>query len=204
MADQIEKFSLSVYTPSSYVISLEAIQRLAKEKQDLRFNQLDREKFLIGMMQTNFLKRLESSAHSLAETLERTISKIDALLKKIDCYEQNQQTPQAEAEVLLDDDILPEDDEDDEEFLVNKARYPYHLGELDCTRWKEDLIKDKGTLTEAYESVKAITPERDWQTQRDQDAYSGEGRTPTHRQGRQNQPQAAGIYHLQGHGGVPL
>ena len=161
LADQIEKFSLSVYTPSSYVISLEAIQRLAKEKQDLRFNQLDREKFLIGMMQTNFLKRLESSAHSLAETLERTISKIDALLEKIDCYEQNQQTPQAEAEVLLDDDILPEDDEDDEEFLVNKARYPYHLGELDCTRWKEDLIKDKGTLTEAYESVKAITPERD-------------------------------------------
>ena len=32
LADQIEKFSLSVYTPSSYVISEEAIQRLAKEK----------------------------------------------------------------------------------------------------------------------------------------------------------------------------
>ena len=91
MADQIEKFSLSVYTPSSYVISEEAIQRLAKEKQDFRFNQLDREKFLIGMMQTNFLKRLESSAHSLTETLERTIGKIDALLEKIDRYEQNQQ-----------------------------------------------------------------------------------------------------------------
>ena len=82
LADQIEKFSLSVYTPSSYVISEAAKQRLAKEKQDFRFNQLDREKFLIGMMQTNFLKRLESSAHSLTETLERTIGKIDALLRK--------------------------------------------------------------------------------------------------------------------------
>ena len=161
LADQIEKFSLSVYTPSSYVISEEAIQRLAKEKQDFRFNQLDREKFLIGMMQTNFLKRLESSAHSLTETLERTIGKIDDLLEKIDRYEQNQQMPQAEAAILLDDDILPEDDEDDEEFLVNRARYPYHLRELDCVRWKEDLIKDKGTLSKAYESVKAITPERD-------------------------------------------
>lgn len=161
LADQIEKFSLSVYTPSSYVISLEAKQRLAKEKQDFRFNQLDREKFLIGMMQTNFLKRLESSAHSLTETLERTIGKIDDLLEKIDRYEQNRQTPQAEADILLDDDILPEDDEDDEEFLVNKARYPYHLGELDCVRWKEDLITDRETLTEAWESVKAITPERD-------------------------------------------
>ena len=165
LADQIEKFSLSVYTPSSYVISEEAIQRLAKEKQDFRFNQLDREKFLIGMMQTNFLKRLESSAHSLTETLERTIGKIDDLLEKIDRYEQNQQASQAEAAILLDDDILPEDDEDDEEFLVNKARHPYHLEELDCVRWKKDLMKDKGTLSKALESVKAITPERDGKLQ---------------------------------------
>ena len=165
LADQIEKFSLSVYTPSSYVISEEAKQRLAREKEAFRFNQLDREKFLIGMMQTNFLKRLESSAHSLTETLERTIGKIDDLLEKIDRYEQNQQIPQAEAAILLDDDILPEDDEDDEEFLVNKARHPYHLEELDCVRWKEDLIKDKGTLSKAYESVKAITPDRDGKLQ---------------------------------------
>ena len=165
LADQIEKFSLSVYTPSSYVISAEAIQRLAKEKQDFRFNQLDREKFLIGMMQTNFLKRLESSAHSLTETLERTIGKIDDLLEKIYRYEQNQQTAQAGADILLEDDILPEDDEDDEEFLVNRARHPYHLRELDCVRWKEDLIRDKGTLTEAWKSVKGITPERDGKLQ---------------------------------------
>ena len=165
LADQIEKFSLSVYTPSSYVIGEEAKQRLAKEKQAFRFNQLDREKFLIGMMQTNFLKRLESSAHSLTKTLERTIGKIDDLLEKIDRYEQNQQMPQADTEVLLNDDILPEDDEDDEEFLVNRARYPYHLRELDCAHWKEDLIKDKGTLRVALESVKAITPERDGKLQ---------------------------------------
>ena len=165
LADQIEKFSLSVYTPSSYVISEEAIQRLAKEKQDFRFNQLDREKFLIGMMQTNFLKRLESSAHSLTETLERTIDKIEDLLEKIDRYEQNQQMLQAEAAILRDDDILPEDDEDDEEFLVNRARYPYHLRELDCAHWKEDLIRDRETLREAWDSVKAITPERDGKLQ---------------------------------------
>ena len=165
LADQIEKFSLSIYTPSSYVISEEAKQRLANEKEAFRFNQLDREKFLIGMMQTNFLKRLESSAHSLTETLKRTIGKIDTLLEKIDRYEQNQQMLNADTEVLLDDDILPEDDEDDEEFLVNKARHPYHLEELDCVRWKEDLIKDKGTLSKAYESVKAITPDRDGKLQ---------------------------------------
>ena len=161
LADQIEKFSLSLYTPSSYVTSEEAKQRLAREKEAFRFNQLDREKFLIGMMQTNFLKRLESSAHSLTKTLKRTIDKIDVLLEKIDRYEQNQQVLKAEANILLDDDSLPDDDEDDEEFLVNRARHPYHLRELDYPRWKGDLIKDKGVLTKAWKSVKAITPERD-------------------------------------------
>ena len=155
LADQIGEFELSIYRPSSYVISEAAKQRLADEKQKFRFNQADREKFLIGMMQTNFLKRLESSAHSLSKTLERTVRKIDDMLEKIDRYKQNPRIQDAQA------DILPDDDEDDEEFLINRARNPYHLRELDCTRWKKDLIKDKQTLTAAWDNVKAITPERD-------------------------------------------
>ena len=155
LADQIGEFELSIYRPSSYVISEAAKQRLANEKQKFRFNQEDRERFLIGMMQTNFLKRLESSAHSLSETLERTVNKIDEMLEKIDRYEQNPRIQDTQA------DVLPDDDEDDEEFLVNRARNPYHLRELDFTRWKEDLIKDKETLTAAWDKVKAITPERD-------------------------------------------
>ena len=55
-------------------------------KKRLRFNQADREKFLIGMMQTNFLKRLESSAYSLSETLERTIKKHNEMLDKIERF----------------------------------------------------------------------------------------------------------------------
>ena len=155
LADQIGEFALSIYRPSSYVISEAAKQRLADEKQKFRFNQEDRERFLIGMMQTNFLKRLESSAHSLSETLERTVGKIDKMLDKIARYEQKKNIPDAEA------DISPDDDDDDEDFLVNRARNPYHLRELDCTRWKKDLIKDKQTLTAAWDKVKAITPERD-------------------------------------------
>ena len=179
LADQIEEFSLSVYTPSSYVTSEEAKQRLAREKEAFRFNQLDREKFLIGMMQTNFLKRLESSAHSLTETLERTIGKINALLEKIDRYEQNQQMPKAETDILRDDEILPEDDEDDEEFLVNRARHPYHLRELDCAGWKEDLMKDKGTLGKALKSVKAITPERDGKLKAIKEHIRNKAQNPT-------------------------
>ncbi len=155
LADQIGEFELSIYRPSSYVVSETAKQRLADEKERLRFNQADREKFLIGMMQTNFLKRLESSAHSLSETLERTIAKHDDMLAKIERFEQDKDIQDAQA------DVLPDDDEDDEEFLINRARNPYHLKELDCTRWKQDILKDKLTLTAAWDKVKSITPERD-------------------------------------------
>ena len=116
LADQIGDFALSIYRPSSYVVSETAKQRLADEKQRLRFNQEDREKFLIGMMQTNFLKRLESSAHSLSETLERTINKHDEMLEKIERFEKNINILDVEA------NVLPDDDEDDEEFLVNRAK----------------------------------------------------------------------------------
>ena len=68
--------------------------------------------------------------------------------------------------------------------LVNRARHPYHLGELDCARWKEDLIKDKGTLTEALESVKAITPERDGKLQAIKTHIRDKAARPPDRQGR--------------------
>ncbi len=155
LADQIGEFALSIYRPSSYVTSEKAKQRLAAEKQKFRFNQEDRERFLIGMMQTNFLKRLESSAHALSETLERTVGKIDDLLEKIEKYQRNPRIQDAQA------DILPDEDDEDEEFLINRARNPYHLRELDCTDWKQDLLKDKQTLTAAWDKVRAITPERD-------------------------------------------
>ena len=155
LADLIGDFALSIYRPSSYVVSEKAKQRLADEKKRLRFNQADREKFLIGMMQTNFLKRLESSAHSLSETLGRTVGKIDRMLEKIDKFQQNRNISDAHA------DALPDDDEDDEEFLINRAKSPYHLSELNCKRWKKDLLKDKETLTAAWDKVKSITPKED-------------------------------------------
>ncbi len=155
LSNQIGQFALSIYRPSSYVTSAEAKKRLEDEKKQLRFNQADRERFLIGMMQTNFLKRLESSARALTKTLERTIGKINDLLDKIDRYEQLPAIQDEQA------DILPDEDEDDEEFLINRARTPYHLRELDLPRWKKDLLKDKQTLTAAWEKVRAITPPRD-------------------------------------------
>lgn len=155
LAETIGDFELSIYRPSDYVISEKGLQQLAEEKEKRNFNQADRERFLIAMIRTNFLKRLESSAHSLTLTLERTIGKIDALLCKIDRFESRQDGGNGLA------DTQPDDDEDDEEFLINRARHPFHLADLDLMTWKEELRKDRDTLSEAYASVAQVTPPRD-------------------------------------------
>ena len=173
LSNQIGQFALSIYRPSSYVTSAEAKKRLADEKKQLRFNQADRERFLIGMMRTNFLKRLESSAHALTQTLGRTIGKIDDLLDKIHRYEQQPTIQDAQA------DILPDEDEDDEEFLINRARTPYHLRELDLPRWKKDLLTDKQTLTAAWKKVRAITPPRDDKLKTIREHIRDKARNPT-------------------------
>ncbi len=155
LAEQIDRFALSVYRPSVYLVDEARRQQLADEKKTRNFNQADRERFLTAVMRTNFLKRLESSAHSLTLTLSRTIGKIDGLLEQIERYENNAASGNGEV------DVQPEADEDDEEFFINRARHPYHLRELDLSRWKQDLRRDRETLRAAHDRIAAVTPARD-------------------------------------------
>ena len=157
LAERIGQFTLSVYQPSEYVTDPARIQELEETRKRLNFNQRDSERFLIGMMRTNFLKRLESSAHSLTLTLDRTVGKIEDLLGKIERYQNGNQPNTALGEA----DVLPDEDDEDEEFFVGGSRRPYRLTELDLPRWQKDLQGDKATLEEVRRQVAAITPGRD-------------------------------------------
>ena len=84
------------------------------------------------------------------------MSKIDDLLSRIESYE-NRPSSNTEDQV----EVLPDEDEDDEDFFVNRARNPYHLRELDLPRWRTDLIRDRAVLEEVRKSVAVVTPERD-------------------------------------------
>ena len=151
MAENINDFHLSLYKPSHYLIDKEKLDDLEKKRKKQHFNQLDSEKFLIGMMRTNFLKRLESSAHSLRLTLQRTIDKIDVILDKID-----------RGDRLSDADIQPDDtDDEDDEFIISREHISYRFNELDLTQWKNDLKRDKRVLSNVLRQVEAVTPERD-------------------------------------------
>ena len=175
LADRIGRFKLSVYQPSEYVSDPARLQELAETRQRQNFNQQDSERFLVGMMRTNFLKRLESSAHSLTLTLERTIGKIDDLLGKIDEYESGRLSDGT----LADVDVLPDADDDDEEFVVGGRRQPYRLGELDLPRWRADLAHDRDTLDAVRQQVVAVTPERDSKLRQIEEAIRSKSANPT-------------------------
>ena len=147
LSDRIGKFKLSVYQPSSY--------RDAPNMQDAQWQM---EYNLVGMMRTNFLKRLESSAGSLTLTLRRTITKIDDLLEKIELFKES---GQQSGGALADTTFSPDADDEDEEFFVNHGLRSYHLSDLNLPRWEKDLQQDKQTLDAMLQQVAAITPERD-------------------------------------------
>ena len=175
LADRIGQFKLSVYQPSEYVTDPARLRELADTRARQNFNQQDSERFLVGMMRTNFLKRLESSAHSLNLTLERTIGKIDGLLDKIDRYESAGQL----AATLEDADVQPDDDEEDEDFAVGGRRQSYRLSELNVSCWRDDLRKDRATLHTVKRQVAAIKPERDGKLREIKQAILAKAENPT-------------------------
>ena len=146
---RIGNFQLAVYTPSQYVKDTSALEA---EKARLRFDQRDREHWLIGMIRTNLLKRLESSVHAFTLTIERMLEKMDELDRRIEAWRQR-----GLSEAI---DVLPDQDEEDEEFTVGKG-YPYRLEELDTDRWQRDLHKDRQNFRNLHGQAKAVTVERD-------------------------------------------
>ncbi|KKZ14274.1 MAG: hypothetical protein TH68_05395, partial [Candidatus Synechococcus spongiarum 142] len=183
LAEQIGAFKLAVYQPSAYVIDRQRLDELDSRREAQNFNQKDSERFLVGMMRVNALKRLESSAHALCLTMERTIKKINDLLDKIERYEQGDESPTHE---LNHGEILPDDDEEDEEFVENRSRNPYRLTELDLPRWTAHLKDDRAMLSAVRDRVAAITPERDGKLQDLKQRIRHKANQPT--QNREGQP----------------
>ena len=159
------------------------MRELTTRRRRQNFNQRDSERFLVGMMRTNFLKRLESSAHALTLTLQRTIRKIDTLLDSINRHEQNGQRA---ATLLSEADVSPDDDDEDEEFFVNRGRNPYRLRELNLPRWRADLNKDKAMLSDVLGQVQVVTPARDGKLRQMEQAIRGKADSPT--RDRHNRP----------------
>ena len=146
---QIGDFRLAVYMPSQY---LKDTSSLDEEKEKLRFDQRDRERFLIGMMRVNLLKRLESSVHAFTLTMSRILDKMKNIDHLIEDWREHGKAKEIDAR--------PDEDEEDNEFTIGRGRY-YRLDELDVDRWQQDLRADRQIFEELHRRAEQVTIERD-------------------------------------------
>ena len=153
--DEISKYQLSLFNPSKYVLPE---YRSVYDGQPIKnFTQSDREHYLIGMMKVNFLKRLESSVHSFAITLERTIEKIEVLTARIRRFQafrdDNPDLEAIEIEALEDEEL--------QEAMQVGEKLVFNMAHLDVEAWLADLQRDKEQLELPYLFAKDVTTERD-------------------------------------------
>ena len=146
---RIGNFRLAVYMPSQY---LQDTSSLDEEKAKLRFDQRDRERWLIGMMRVNLLKRLESAVHSFTLTMGRIIEKMEDLDRRIEAWH--------EIGGVSGIDSRPDEDEEDDEFAVGRGRR-YRFNELDVDRWQRDLQDDRRVLQALHDRAAAVSVDRD-------------------------------------------
>ena len=144
--ERIGNLRLAVYTPSAY---LNDKSQLEAERKRLGFDQSTRERYLTAMLRVNLLKRLESSAHSFALTVERILKKIDDIECRIAAWKEQ---AQRDSEVAVE----AAEDAEDEEFAVGKTRR-YRFDELDVDAWTADLRQDK----RAFERLRALASQVD-------------------------------------------
>ena len=143
------------------------------------------------MMKVNFLKRLESSVASFAITMERTVSKIETLINRIETFEMmRSDKPEMDFAELAPDDT--EDDELQDAWQVGK-KLKFNMAHLDLEAWLDDLKKDRQQLYQLYLAAKDVTPERDAKLGKLKELIHTKAEQPTtNNYGRQ--PQGVGIY----------
>jgi superfamily II DNA or RNA helicase len=155
---EIEKYQLSQFKPSAYVLP-QFKHFYAGEGAIKNFSQETRERFLIGMMKVNFLKRLESSVRSFAITMDRTVKKLEDLEARIGQFQELRDSKALDLQPGLFVMEAEEDEELREAFEVGTLQY--RLEHMDVDRWLADLTSDKQQLSMLAESADGVSPERD-------------------------------------------
>ena len=161
--EQLMALGLEIYTPSAYLFESrrEKYQKLMKDK-GAGLTQRGREEGIRRLMSVNLLKRLESSVHSFALTLERIKTQIEKTVSAINLFESKKSFVNGILEVHEVGDISDwdADDQNTDFFSVGK-KVKIDLADMDYLSWRAALQKDIGTLTLLTSLVADITPEHD-------------------------------------------
>ena len=156
ISHQIDGYQLALFNPSKYI------------REECRHHYGDRllqqrEFNLIGMMKVNFLKRLESSVHSFATTLERTVENIKERESEIENFLAATSKVVSESGFDPFAETTEEYGEDDELQTGVQAgkNQTYFYEHLHLEAWLTDLRNDKAQLEKIHSIAGNITPDRD-------------------------------------------
>ena len=158
----IQRLTLAIYAPLRYVM---ANKRAAYERRyDVMvadgksvFHQADREMQLVGLIRIGLLKRMESSIHSFALTVQKILQRIEDTLKIIQA-QAGQYDPLLNIEDIDFDDVEWEN-------LAFGSRVKVLLQDIDLLRWRQDLEFDRDELARILAEAEKITPDRDQKLQ---------------------------------------
>lgn len=154
---EIRRLKLAAFAPLRYVMEdrREAYDRRYSQQTGSGasvFRQLDREESLVALMRVNLLKRMESSVHAFALTIERQLAAVEQLIGRIDAHDDSIEAP------VIDD--LEDDDPAFEQLGVGK-NIRVLLSDADLVRWRQDLAEDRDRLVRLLDQGHRVTPERD-------------------------------------------
>ena len=146
----ISRLELALYSPLKFVLP----QHQVLYDKGGNFDQANREKYLVAMMKSGFLKRLESSVNSFGVTMDRMIERIDRRVGELDAFDE---AASIEAELNGEEEL---DEELEEAFEVGGA-LKYQLAHIDRAAWKAALLRDRERIVGLADAARQVTPDRD-------------------------------------------
>ncbi len=153
----IRRLNLSAYAPLKYVRMEKRNEYNRKYDIQIKggsvFKMVDREQSLIHLMRVNLLKRMESSIHSFALTLQKLLGEVDNLLEKLANHNSD------EVEELSINDIEVDAPEFGDYLIGKKVKIL--IKDMDPIHWRQDLEDDRAKLQQLLTEAQAITAERD-------------------------------------------
>jgi hypothetical protein len=182
LSSEIEGYTLSLFNPSRFVLPE---YRHIYERKVGNFTQATREGFLIGMMKVNFLKRLESSVHAFALTMERTIKKIETLEQRLRAFQTAaERYPELNLETA---DLADVEDEELRDAMQVGKGLTFRTAHLDVPGWLAALQHDKQQLDVLYTQANGVNSLRDAKLQELKQLIAYKVRHPhTDKNGRPN------------------
>jgi SNF2 family DNA or RNA helicase len=154
---QIQKLNLLVYTPMVYVHASKRDKYIDPSRQSAA-SWGNRELGRLYLMDTNLLKRLESSVYAFRLTLQRIQALIADIMEEINNFEQNRSAGQIVAQGINSADL--DGDEENAGFTVGKD-FKIDLADMDYKTWRQKLQEDQSVLANLIAGISKIAPERD-------------------------------------------